>query len=56
MLVETPSLHENETNPWLSAEARIDTAAARLGLDDGICKVLRSPSREITVHIPVLAG
>jgi glutamate dehydrogenase (NAD(P)+) len=53
MLVETSSLHENETNPWLSAEARFDTAAARLGLDDGMCKVLRSPSREITVHIPV---
>ena len=53
MLVETPSLHENETNPWLSAEARFDAAAARLGLDDGMCKVLRSPAREITVHIPV---
>ena len=45
--------HEQETNPWLSAEARIDNAAALLGLDDGICKVLKSATREITVHIPV---
>ena len=45
--------HEQETNPWLSAEARIDDAAARLGLDDGIRKVLKSPTREVTVNIPV---
>ncbi len=45
--------HEQETNPWLSAEARIDNAALRLGLDDGICKVLKSTTREVTVHIPV---
>jgi glutamate dehydrogenase (NAD(P)+) len=45
--------HEQETNPWLSAEARIDDAAGRLGMDDGICKVLKCPTREITVNIPV---
>src|SRR5690349_17941642 len=44
---------EQETNPWLAAEARFDEAASRLNLDDGICKVLRSPTKEITVHIPV---
>ena len=44
---------EDEFNPRLSAEARFDTAAARLGLDDGMQKVLRSPAREIIVHIPV---
>jgi glutamate dehydrogenase (NAD(P)+) len=44
---------EQETNPWIAAEARFDEAAARLNLDDGMCKVLRSPSKEITVHIPV---
>ena len=44
---------EQETNPWLSAEARFDEAANRLNLDDGMCKVLRSPTKEITVHIPV---
>jgi glutamate dehydrogenase (NAD(P)+) len=44
---------EQERNPWLAAEARFDEAAARLKLDDGLCKVLRSPAKEITVHIPV---
>src|SRR3984957_9264076 len=45
--------HEQETNPWLSAEARIDNAATLLGLDEGICKVLKSATREVTVNIPV---
>src|SRR5881275_229821 len=53
MLVESAALQDNETNPWLSAEARFDTAARRLGIEDGMRKVLRSPSREITVNIPV---
>src|SRR3989475_2457933 len=44
---------EQETNPWLAAGARFDEAADRLNLDDGMCKVLRSPTKEITVHIPV---
>jgi len=44
---------EQELNPWVAAEARFDEAAGRLGLDDGLCKVLRTPSREIIVHIPV---
>jgi glutamate dehydrogenase (NAD(P)+) len=44
---------DQELNPWLAAEARVDEAAARLGLDDGLCKVLRTPAKEITVHIPV---
>ena len=53
MLVETPAVHEDELNPWLSAEARFDAAATRLGIEEGMRKVLRSSSREITVHIPV---
>jgi glutamate dehydrogenase (NAD(P)+) len=53
MLVEPSALHEDELNPRLSAEARFDAAASKLGLDDGMCKVLRYPAREITVHIPV---
>jgi glutamate dehydrogenase (NAD(P)+) len=44
---------EQEKNPWISAEARFDNAAEKLGLDDGLRKVLRSPTREITVNIPV---
>lgn len=43
-----------ETNPWISAEARFNEAARRLGLDDGTQKVLRSPAMELTVHIPVV--
>jgi glutamate dehydrogenase (NAD(P)+) len=48
-----PSTLESEFNPKISAEVRFDEAAARLGLDEGMQKVLRSPSREIIVHIPV---
>ena len=44
---------EQEKNPWIAAEARFDEAAMRLNLDDGMCKVLRTPAKEITVHIPV---
>ncbi len=45
--------HENERNPWLAAAARFDEAALRLGLDDGMRKLLGNPAREICVHIPV---
>jgi glutamate dehydrogenase (NAD(P)+) len=44
---------ENEKNPWLAAAARFDEAAQRLGLDDGMRKVLGTPAKEIIVHIPV---
>ncbi len=44
---------QNEKNPWLAAAARFDEAATRLKLDDGMCKVLRTPTKEITVNIPV---
>ncbi len=53
MIVEASPSIEKETNPWLAAEARFDEAACRLGLDDGMRKILRSPARELTVHIPV---
>src|SRR5215472_3451888 len=45
--------HEEEMNPWLAAEVRFDNAAKKLRLDEGICKMLRTPAREITVNIPV---
>jgi glutamate dehydrogenase (NAD(P)+) len=45
---------EQELNPWLAAEARFNEAAQRLKMDDGLQKVLRTPSREITVYIPVV--
>jgi glutamate dehydrogenase (NAD(P)+) len=44
---------EQETNPWQAQAARFDLAAKKLNLDAGIWKVLRYPSREIIVHIPV---
>ncbi len=50
----TTSVVSNETNPWISAAARFDEAAARLGLDEGLQKVLRTSAKELTVHIPVL--
>lgn len=43
-----------ELNPWLAADARFNEAAGRLNMDEGIRKILRSPSREITVYVPVL--
>src|ERR1700722_18742287 len=52
-MVTTISL-EQENNPWLAAAARFDEAAARLNLDDGMRKILKSPAREITANIPVL--
>src|SRR5580693_507841 len=44
---------EQETNPWEAQAARFDFAAKKLNLDQGIWKVLRQPSRELIVHIPV---
>jgi len=45
---------EQELNPWLGAEAPFNIAAEQLGMDEGLQKVLRTPSREITVYIPVM--
>jgi glutamate dehydrogenase (NAD(P)+) len=45
---------EEETNPWLAQEARFDYAAHKLNLDEGMWKVLRQPTRELIVHIPVM--
>jgi glutamate dehydrogenase (NAD(P)+) len=44
---------EQETNPWEAQSRRFDEAARRLNLDAGLWKVLRYPTREIIVHIPV---
>ncbi len=51
-MIQTLTL-EQETNPWEAQAARFDFAAKKLNLDQGIWKVLRYPSREIIVHIPV---
>jgi glutamate dehydrogenase (NAD(P)+) len=44
---------DKELNPWESQAARFDFAARKLGLDEGLWKILRFPAREIIVHIPV---
>jgi glutamate dehydrogenase (NAD(P)+) len=44
---------EKETNPWEAMAARFDLAAQKLNLDEGLWKVLRYPTREVIVHIPV---
>src|SRR4051812_16527560 len=44
---------DKEINPWESMAARFDLAAKKLNLDEGLWKILRYPSREIIVHIPV---
>ncbi|MCC6591298.1 MAG: Glu/Leu/Phe/Val dehydrogenase [Bryobacterales bacterium] len=54
MTTPADALIEHELNPWLSAEARFNEAAERLEMDEGLQKVLRTPSREITVYIPVV--
>jgi len=51
--MQTAITADQELNPRLAADARFDEAAARLGLDDGLAKMLRLPSKEITVNIPV---
>jgi glutamate dehydrogenase (NAD(P)+) len=44
---------EHEKNPWEAQAFRFDLAASKLNLDPGLWKVLRYPTREIIVHIPV---
>jgi glutamate dehydrogenase (NAD(P)+) len=40
-------------NLWSIAQRRLDDVAGRLGIDDGMRRVLREPKRELTVHFPV---
>src|SRR5207253_1030130 len=53
--VESPLIAslDQEFDPWMSQAARFDFAAEKLNLDEGIWKILRYPTREIIVHIPV---
>ena len=43
----------NGTQLWAAAQAELDQVADRLGLDDGMHRVLRLPKRELEVHFPV---
>jgi glutamate dehydrogenase (NAD(P)+) len=54
MILDTVAPVDPEINPWESAAHRFDEAAELLKLDDGMRKVLRQPSMELTVNIPVV--
>ena len=47
---------EKELSVYESMAARYDVAAHKLGLDEGLSNYLRTPNREIIVHIPVSHG
>ena len=44
----------NEFNVYQSADARFETAARKLGLEEGLYRFLKYPNKEITVYIPVM--
>jgi len=44
---------QDELNVYKSAEARFEIAAQKLGLEEGLYRYLKHPSKEITVYIPV---
>ena len=45
---------DKELSVYESMAARFDVAARKLNIDEGLTKYLRTPNREIIVHIPVL--
>ena len=49
-----PVAIQNELNVYESAEARFEIAAQKLGLEEGVYRYLKYPSREVTVYIPAL--
>lgn len=44
---------QDELNVYQSAEARFEIAVQKLGLEEGLYRYLKYPSKEITVYIPV---
>jgi len=47
------ALARDELNVYKSAEARFETAAQKLVLEEGLYHYLKYPSKEITVYIPI---
>jgi len=43
-----------EMNVYQNAEARFEVAANKLGLEQGLYRYLKYPSKEITLYIPVV--
>jgi len=48
-----PVATQEELNVYKSADARFESAAKKLGLEQGVYRFLKCPEREITVYIPV---
>jgi len=44
----------SEDNPYQAMQARLDLAAARLGLEPNLISILRTCEREITISMPVV--
>ncbi|MGH9774345.1 MAG: Glu/Leu/Phe/Val family dehydrogenase [Candidatus Acidiferrales bacterium] len=44
---------QNELNPYECAEVRFEEAAKKLGLEEGLYRYLKYPSKEITIYIPI---
>src|SRR5258708_5813280 len=42
-----------EMNVYQNAEARFEVAAHKLGLEQGLYRYLKYPSKEITLYIPI---
>jgi len=53
MRILEAELEEKELSVYDSMAARFDVAARKLNLNEGLVKYLRTPNREIIVHIPV---
>ncbi|MGH7753375.1 MAG: Glu/Leu/Phe/Val family dehydrogenase, partial [Gemmatimonadales bacterium] len=45
---------QESLNPFEIAQRQFDAAADRIGLDDGMREVLRTPKRQLTVSVPTL--
>ena len=45
---------QENLNPFEIAQRQFDTAAEKLGLDDGMRQVLRYPKRQLLVSVPTL--
>src|SRR5436190_19286254 len=43
----------HEMNVYQTAEARFEVAAEKLGLEQGLYRYLKYPSKEITLYIPI---
>ena len=48
-----PVAAQDELNVYASAEARFETAAQKLHLEEGLYRFMKHPDKEITVYIPV---